>query len=204
MASIKPTTTTTAKLIERAALAIGLAYALTTVHHIYGGLVDSAPNRLRVPIIMAIPSVVAVGSLYRYRRTGSRAALITAGTVGSLAWVALSGLLHGGYAHAYKDVLFLLNGPSRLYYPLNPSEHYPPDDLFFEITGVLEIGTAFLVASSMYRVIRDKFVDQLSGGRRSATRTVRTSAIRAPALPHAAGELRGHERRHVDTNAELM
>jgi hypothetical protein len=165
MTSRKPTTTTatTAKLIERAALVIGLAYAVTTVHHIYGGLVDSAPNRLRVPIIMAIPSVVAVGSLYRYRRTGSRAALITAGTVGSLAWVVLSGLLHGGYAHAYKDVLFLLNGPSRLYYPLNPSEHYPPDDLFFEITGVLEIGTAFLVAFSMYRLIRDKSSNSSAG-----------------------------------------
>ena len=156
MTNLNPTTTTTAKLSERAVLAIGLAYALTTIHHIYGGLVDSAPNRLSVPIIMAIPSVVAVVSLYRYRRTGSRAALITAVTVGSLAWVVLSGLLHGSYAHAYKDVLFLLNGPSRLYYPLNPSEHYPPDDLFFEITGVLEIGTAFLVAYSMYRVIRDR------------------------------------------------
>ena len=158
MTSLKPTTTTTAEMIERAAMAIGLAYALTTVHHIYGGLVDSAPNRFRVPIIMAIPSVVAIGSLYRYRRTGSRAALITAATVGSLAWVVLSGLLHGGYAHAYKDVLFLLNGPSRLYYPLNPSEHYPPDDLFFEITGVLEIGTALLVGFTIYRVIRDRLL----------------------------------------------
>src|SRR5215213_8726110 len=107
MTSRRPTTTTGAKQIDRAALAIGLAYALTTVHHIYGGLVDSAPNRLRVPIIMAIPTGIAVGSLHRYRKTGSRAALITAATVGSLAWVVLSGLLHGGYAHAYKDVLFL-------------------------------------------------------------------------------------------------
>jgi hypothetical protein len=159
MKDLKPRTTTP-KLINRAALRIGLAYAVTTVHHIYGGLVDSAPNRLRIPIIMAIPSAVAAGSLYRYRHTGSRAALITAATVSGLAWVGLSGLVHGGYAHAYKDVLFLLNGPSRLYYPLNPSEHYPPDDLFFEITGVLEIGTAFLVASSMYRVIRDRFSGQ--------------------------------------------
>ena len=160
MTSLKPTrttttTTTTAKSIERAAVVIGLAYALTTVHHIYGGLVDSAPNRLRVPIIMAIPTGIAVGSLHRYRKTGSRAALITAATVGSLTWVVLSGILHGGYAHAYKDVLFLLNAPPKLYHPLNPSEHYPPDDMFFEITGVLEIGTAVLVASSMYRLIRD-------------------------------------------------
>jgi hypothetical protein len=39
MTSRKLTTTQTARLVERAALAIGLAYALTTVHHIYGGLV---------------------------------------------------------------------------------------------------------------------------------------------------------------------
>jgi hypothetical protein len=170
MTSPKPATT--AKLIKRAALAIGLAYTLTTVHHIYGGLVDSAPNRLRIPIIMAIPSAVAIASLYRYRRTGSRAALITAGTVGSLAWVVLSGLLHGGYAHAYKDVHFLLNGPPRLYHPLNPSEHYPPDDLFFEITGVLEIGTALLVAFSMYRLVRDRLSNN-SAGAPVSHRTVR-------------------------------
>jgi hypothetical protein len=181
MTNRKPTKTPTPKLIKRAALAIGLAYALTTIHHIYGGVVDSAPNRLRVPIIMAIPAVVAVASLYRYRRTGSRAALITAGTVGSLAWVVLSGLLHGGYAHAYKDVHFLLNGPSWLYYPLNPSEHYPPDDLFFEITGVLEIGTALLVAFSMYRVIQDSLSKQLSGRRDAQPQDSAPSAIKAPA-----------------------
>lgn len=39
MTSRRPTTTTTTttKFTERAASAIGLAYALTTVHHIYGG-----------------------------------------------------------------------------------------------------------------------------------------------------------------------
>ena len=113
---------------------------------------------------MAIPSTVALGSLYRYRRTGSRAALITAGAVGGLSWVALSGVLHGGYAHAYKVTLFLLNGPPTLYFPLNPSEHYPPHDLFFEITGVLEIGTALLVASTLYRLIRDRYSSRPAGG----------------------------------------
>jgi hypothetical protein len=46
MKAVKPTTR---QLIDRAALAIVAAYALTTIHHIYGGLVDRAPNRLRVP-----------------------------------------------------------------------------------------------------------------------------------------------------------
>jgi len=41
MKNLKPRTTTP-KLIDNAALRIGLAYALTTVHHIYGG-----PSRTR-------------------------------------------------------------------------------------------------------------------------------------------------------------
>src|SRR5215204_7800295 len=74
MKAAKPTTR---QLIDRAALAIVAAYALTTIHHIYGGLVDGAPNRLRVPPIMAIPSLITLGSLYRYKRTGSGPALAT-------------------------------------------------------------------------------------------------------------------------------
>src|SRR5215212_7751427 len=153
MIGLKPTTR---QLINRAVLAILTAYALTTIHHIYGGLVDRAPNRLRVPIIMAVPSLVALGSLNRYQRTGSGAALASFSTVAVLAWVVLSGLLHGGYAHAYKDILFLVDGPPESYYPLNPDEHYPPDDIFFEITGVLEIVTGYFIALFTYRLIRDQ------------------------------------------------
>src|SRR5215213_2720584 len=128
---MKAVNPTTKQLINRTALAILAAYALTTVHHIYGGLVDGAPNRLRVPGIMPIPSLVALGSLRRYKRTGSGAALATSTTVAVLAWVVLSGLLHGGYAHAYNDILF-------------------------EITGVLETVTAYFIALFTYRLIRDR------------------------------------------------
>lgn len=146
--------TTTGQLINRAALAILAAYGLTSIHHIYGGLVDGASNRLFVPIIMAIPSSVALGSLYRYKRTGSGVALATFSSAAVLGWVILSGLLHGGYAHTYKVILFLVDGPPELYYPLNPNEHYPPDDIFFEITGVLEMVTAYLIALYTFRLIR--------------------------------------------------
>ena len=153
MKAVKPTTR---HLVNRLALTILAAYALTTVHHIYGGLVDNAPDRLLVPVIMAVPSLIALASLYRYKQTGSGAALATSSIVAVLAWVVLSGLLHGGYAHAYKDILFLLDGPSWLYYPLNPQEHYPPDNIFFEITGVLETVTAYLVGLFTYHLVRDR------------------------------------------------
>jgi hypothetical protein len=105
--------TTKKQLVTQNALAIAAAYALTTIHHIYGGLVDKAPNRLRVPVIMAVPTLATVAALHRYERTGSKIALVTSATVTSVAWVALSGLLHGGYAHAYKDILFLTGSPAK-------------------------------------------------------------------------------------------
>ena len=80
---------------------------------------------------------------------------LSAGSKRVKAWVVLSGLLHGGYAHAYKDILFLVNGPPELYYPLNPDEHYPPDNIFFEITGVLEMVTGYFIALLTYRLISD-------------------------------------------------
>jgi hypothetical protein len=70
-------------------------------------------------------------------------------------FVVVLGLLHGGYAHLYKGILFLSNGPAHLYYPLNPNEHYPPDDIFFEVTGVLDIVTGYVVARSTYRLHED-------------------------------------------------
>jgi len=153
---VKAAKPTTRQLIYWTVLAILAAYALTTVHHIYGGLVDHAPDRLLVPIIMAVPTLIALWALHRYGRTGSRAALVTFSIAAVLAWVVLSGLLHGSYAHAYKDILFLLDGPPELYYPLNPDEHYPPDDIFFEVTGVLEMVTAYFVGLFTLRLIRDR------------------------------------------------
>lgn len=147
---------TTKQLVNRAGLAVTMTYILTFIHHIYGGIVDESTNRLAVPVILAFPLLVTLGILYLYRRTGSGIALAVYSVVAVLVWVILSGILHGGYAHAYKDLLYLLNGSPELYYALNPDEHYPPDDVFFEITGVLEMVAAFFVALYTYRLIRDK------------------------------------------------
>jgi hypothetical protein len=81
--------TTKKQLVTQNALAIAAAYALTIIHHVYGGLVDKAPNRLRVPVIMAVPTLAARVALHRYERTGSKTALVTSATVTSVAWVAL-------------------------------------------------------------------------------------------------------------------
>jgi hypothetical protein len=85
---------------------------------------------------------------------------------------------------------------------LNPSEHYPPDNLFFEITGVLETATALLVAFSMYRVIQDWLSNNSADGVGQAQDNA-SSDIGAPAVPDDAGEPRRPERSHTDSNTKL-
>ena len=128
-------------------------YVITTVHHLYGGLALDSPNRLLVPLLLLLPVGAAVASLEWYRRTGRRgAARIYAGIALVLALVL--GLVHSAYSHIYKDVLFLFRGPAELYVLLNPDEHYPPDDVFFEITGVIELAAAIAVVVTAISVLR--------------------------------------------------
>jgi hypothetical protein len=150
------TNTITGKLINQAGLAVVSIYILTTVHHVYGGLVDGIEGRLHVPIFMALPLLITLGSLYFYRRTDSWMALTIYSMTAILIFVLLSGIIHGAYAHTYKDILFLLNESPSLYYSLNPQEHYPPDNLLFEMTGILEMVVAYFVARSTFHLIRDR------------------------------------------------
>lgn len=142
--------------IHRAALALVVAYSLTTIHHVYGGLVDHITGRLYVPVFLLIPLVLALGLLYRYRQTGSGVALAAYSVIVVVVFGLLLGGVHGGYAHTYKDILYLMGGSSKLYYALNPDEHYPPDNLFFEITGVLEVMTTFWASLAAVRLLRNR------------------------------------------------
>lgn len=144
------------KRINQAGIALGIAFILTTIHHIYGGIVDDAINRLLVPFIMAVPLLISLALLYQYRRSHNLAILITYAILVVIAFVLLLGLLHGGYAHLYKDILFLLNSSPSLYYSFNPNEHYPPDNLFFEFTGVLDFAASLFVAWTTVKLFRDR------------------------------------------------
>jgi hypothetical protein len=138
-----------------AAAALVVASGVTSIHHVYGGLVDGDSHRLLVPVLVAVFLALTFGSLTWFKRAGSRIALSVFTILAVSLFVVVLGLLHGGYAHLYKDILFLSNGPAYLYYPLNPNEHYPPDDVFFEVTGVLDIVTGCVVARSTYQLHKD-------------------------------------------------
>lgn len=127
-------------------------YGVTTVHHVYGGITDGSANRLSAPFVVLVPVGVAVVALVRFRRTGSRAAAWVYTGVACVLMLGL-GLVHSAYSHIYKDVLYLLGGPSSAYVLINPEEHYPPDDVFFEVTGILELGVAVWVLVAALRLL---------------------------------------------------
>jgi hypothetical protein len=64
----------------------------------------------------------------------ARGVFIWVTLVGPIAWI---GLFEGGYNHALKVILFQLDLPVSTLQRLYPPGLYePPEDLFFEATGV--------------------------------------------------------------------
>ena len=67
--------------IRAAVISLVALYVVTTIHHLYGGLFLSSPNRLLVPALLLLPFAAAILALVVYRRTRSRAALWTSATI---------------------------------------------------------------------------------------------------------------------------
>ncbi|WP_448808784.1 hypothetical protein [Agromyces bauzanensis] len=139
--------------IRTAVISLVTLFAITTVHHLYGGFALGSPNRLLVPVLLLPLVASAVAALVVFRRTRSGAAVRTYATI-ALVLAGLLGIVHSAYSHLYKDVLFLTGGSADLYVLLNPDEHYPPDDVFFEVTGVVELGAAIVVAVTAIGLLR--------------------------------------------------
>jgi hypothetical protein len=140
--------------INNLRLSLITMYVLTSIHHVYGGLADGIASRLMVPVLGAIPLVAVLVLLNTYGRTRSTLALNGALVVTVVFFVILLGVVHSAYSHVYKDILYLLNGSPELYFRLNPDEHYPPDDLFFELTGISEAVVALFVTRYAVQLVQ--------------------------------------------------
>ncbi|WP_136706110.1 hypothetical protein [Agromyces sp. H66] len=121
-----------------------------------------------MPVLVGLPVAAAVTALGIFGRTGRRAALQTYATI-ALVLAGLLGVVHSAYSHLYKDVVFLAGGPADLYVLLNPDEHFPPDDVLFEVTGVLELGAAIAVTATAIRLLRSS--GRSAHGRKPVGRT---------------------------------
>jgi hypothetical protein len=146
------------QLIKHIRLAFIAQVTLTSLHHVYGGLVYESTFRLSMPVIAVIELLIVLGLLAWYKVSENRAALALFTLMVVLVGV-VQGLFHTLYGHLYKDLLFLAGVPRSavLHYfaPLLPNDFiYPPNDLIFEITGVLELLTICFIMILTSRLIR--------------------------------------------------
>jgi hypothetical protein len=115
---------------------------LTSIHHIYGAVIYHTPWRLHV-LMLSIPVIILTIVLYRVLRqkeTINRSFVFWIFFLVTLVpSIGLIGLYEGVYNHMLKNVLFFGGVDRGTLLMLFPAPAYEmPNDLLFEITGVLQ------------------------------------------------------------------
>lgn len=132
---------------------------LTCVHHSYGAVIYNTPWRHHIALV-AVPGIfVLVGALLMLRREqGTRVgglALWIFVVVAALFPIGWIGLFEGGYNHVMKDALYFAGASAALMEQLFPPPLYEmPNDVFFEITGVVQFPLALWAAYETQRLYR--------------------------------------------------
>jgi hypothetical protein len=134
---------------------------LTSIHHVYGGYVYATPWRYHAVPVSVVTAVVILGALALWRRRPSALAGRIARIVFLLTTLAIPvisfGLFEGLYNHVVKNLLYFAGAPAAVLARLFPPPTYEmPNDVFFEITGVLQVVPAALAAWSLYRILRPR------------------------------------------------
>lgn len=133
---------------------------LTSLHHAYGAYVYDTPWRLHAVYVAAAAALAILGARAVMRAETSPAsrkvarAIFVVVTLGVA--VLMFGFFEGGYNHAVKNVLYFGGAPPALMAQLFPPPAYElPNDLFFELTGILQAVPAVLAAAWLYRMVRE-------------------------------------------------
>lgn len=144
---------------RRTLIASTAVLLITVVHHSYGAMRFATPWRHHVTFVALLLAILLWGTylIFSRRRDSclagiARGLFIGAALLGPIAWI---GLFEGGYNHLLKVVLFqfdLSPASVRRYYP---SEIYePPEDWFFETTGVAQLAAALWALGCLIKFVR--------------------------------------------------
>ncbi|WAS89687.1 hypothetical protein [Nannocystis punicea] len=138
------------------------AYAvlvLTSVHHVYGALLYQTPWRYHAVLVSLIAAaLMAAGLALARARPG--------GAMGRLGWwlfvvttvaipLVMIGAFEGVYNHVFKNLAYFGGAsPGTLARLFPPPTYELPDDLVFELTGILQVAPAALVTWRLVEVLR--------------------------------------------------
>jgi hypothetical protein len=154
-----------AKNVKRMALYSVLLMILTAIHHYYASILYQSPWRLhvvQVSIIVIIYTLVALVVLRKWQNTVfakivSSIFFVVTGVV-SVAWI---GIFEGGYNHVIKDIVFFIGVPESVTSTMfPPSIYHAPHDVFYEVTGVIQLVFACLILFYFYRFYQRRKTNQ--------------------------------------------
>ena len=146
------------QLMSRVAWFALAVLLLTTVHHVYGAYVYQTPWRLHAAYVSGFTAAAILASLrIVWRGTDDAFSAIAfwlfAG-VTLLIPVLTIGLFEGAYNHVVKDALYFAGASAaRLNRMFPPPTYEMPNDVFFEMTGVMQVVPASLTAWFLYRLV---------------------------------------------------
>jgi hypothetical protein len=135
-------------------LAAGEA-ALTIGHFVYGAELYDDPSRLHVvgPAIAFLVIAGALGVLYLWRPRWWTLALFALELVA--VDIGLLGIYHGAFNHAVKDILYHVGvGAERLQQIFDSPDFTVPNDVVYEVTGLLTAVFATYVGIYLVRLVR--------------------------------------------------
>jgi hypothetical protein len=161
MTSQNPQPTARLRSAQRAMLGAVAVFLLTTVHHLYGAYIYKTAWRRHAGIVSGLAMALSVGALavWRRRPTGVAGTIArwTFTLVTLVIQVAGFGLFEGGYNHLAKDTLYFTGAPQTVRRRLFPPPTYEePNNVFFEVTGVLQLIPALITAYYLYRLVRQR------------------------------------------------
>jgi hypothetical protein len=151
---------------------IGVLF-LTTLHHVYGAILYDTPERYHAVAIAAGAFLVMAGGRWSSRRWPRHPQVPRCGCPRTferrrigwwLSWgtnagvcVLLFGAVEGFYNHVVKVTLYLAGLSEEALRVLYPDPTYElPNDVIFELTGVLQVVPAGVAAYYLIRVLRER------------------------------------------------
>jgi hypothetical protein len=128
----------------------------TAVHHVYGGVVYATPWRTHGAFVAILVGALSYAVFVVFRRAGDgtwrRVVGWALAVVALVVPVAGVGVFEGFYNHVLKNVLFFGGLDRSLFGQLFPAPIYEvPNELVFELSGILQVLPAVLTARAVWR-----------------------------------------------------